>query len=85
MGSDHGTFVMGIMAGAWGGGDPRGIAGVLGPASSGMLSCNCFASGTGEYSDTVTATLKVGGQLQCSKSITCTKRHTCTRADVAVL
>uniref|UniRef100_A0A383VUC4 Peptidase S8/S53 domain-containing protein n=1 Tax=Tetradesmus obliquus TaxID=3088 RepID=A0A383VUC4_TETOB len=58
LGSDHGTFMMGVMAGAWNSGDSRGIAGVVGPARSGMLSCHCFGRGTGASSDSVTATVK---------------------------
>ncbi|WIA21689.1 hypothetical protein OEZ85_000857 [Tetradesmus obliquus] len=50
--------MMGVMAGAWNNGDSRGIAGVVGPARSSMLSCNCFGRGTGACSDSVTATLK---------------------------
>jgi hypothetical protein len=34
------------MAGGWGNGDTRGIAGVLGPTSGGIVMCNAFSPGS---------------------------------------
>lgn len=36
------TQYMGIIAGGWGNGDTRGIAGLVGPSGDGVLSCNVF-------------------------------------------
>lgn len=33
-----------MLAGAWGGGDPTGVAGVLGPSSGSIVSCNVFGN-----------------------------------------
>lgn len=40
--SSHGTHVFGTAAAAWGGGDPSGIAGVMGPTGGTVVSCNTF-------------------------------------------
>jgi hypothetical protein len=39
-------FVAGIMAGGWGNGDSRGIAGLLGPTCGGLVMCNAFSPGS---------------------------------------
>eukprot|EP00775_Hariotina_reticulata_P002403 gene2403-2707_t len=43
----HGSHVTGTAAGAWGGGDTRGIAGLAGPAANSIISCNTFGTSKG--------------------------------------
>jgi hypothetical protein len=40
---------MGTMAGGWGNGDTRGIAGVVGPTGNGVVSCNAYGSDPGAH------------------------------------
>ncbi|WIA20461.1 hypothetical protein OEZ85_004868 [Tetradesmus obliquus] len=61
----HGTHVAGIMAGGWGNGDSRGIAGVLGPTSSGLVMCNAFSPGSYFSSSMVQVAASTQDLLAC--------------------